>query len=119
MKKWYLPEFDFTIHLVLDPSLKGIKDSYVKRLFLTDLTKDTECDGVCHIDKGKENVYILLLVDKKAGIPALADIVSHEVFHAVGYLYESIEDNTKLRDVAEVPAYYQGWLTGEILEHVI
>lgn len=115
MKKWYLPEFDFTFYLTLDPSLKEIKDKEVRLKFEEDLGKSTECGGICHENKDLTAAYILIVPDKEIDFPILVDIVAHEVFHAIGFLYKSIEDETQIQTVTEVPAYYQGWLTGEII----
>ena len=114
MKSWTLQEFDFVFYLATD--IKEIKNEKVAYKFWKDLNKDPKPGALCHMDDDKEGAYILILPEQTETFIDLVDYVSHEVYHAVGFLYESIEDETEIQDVAEVPAYIQGWLTGKVLE---
>ena len=112
MKKWTIDPFVFTVVFAADP--KEIRDPVVRRR-LTRLVKDGGSSAFCHMSKDTNTAYILLVPDKTASFPDLVDSVAHEVFHVVGFLYEAIGEDARIRDVSEPPAYWQGFLTGEII----
>lgn len=114
MRSWTLEQFEFTFYLATN--VKEIRNEKVAYKFQADLNKDPKPGALCHIDDDKEGAYILLLPEQTGSFLELVDYISHEVYHAVGFLYEAIEDETQIQDVAEVPAYLQGWLTAKILK---
>lgn len=116
MKTWYLEPFDFYFYFTTQLSELSGEEVYYK--FQADLAKSTESAALCHMDDKKRGAYIYIAPDKGASFIELVDIVAHEVYHAVGFLYEAIEDNTQIQATPEIPAYIQGWLTGEIIKEL-
>lgn len=111
MKKLAMPQYGMTIYFTLDWT--EIKNKRVRWKFQRD-TEDDDADGVCHQDK-EGGIYIWINPNEDMDFISLIDIVAHEVFHAVGFIYKYIGDKTQIRDTEESPAYYQGWITGEIV----
>ena len=112
MKCWKFRQFGAEVYFTTD--WRQIKNETVRWKFERDAKT---AGGVCHEDK-EGGIYIWIEPDKESDFINLVDYVAHEVFHAVGYLYKHIGDNTRIRHVEEAPAYHQGFLTGEILKEL-
>ncbi len=111
MKKWKQAPFGFTFYFTTD--ISEIQDERVRAKFIRDLA-DPGTAGVCHQDK--EGAAYIYVDPSETRLPLLLDTVSHEAFHAVGFLYKYIGDKTKIRSTEETPAYLQGWLVGRIVK---
>jgi len=106
---WEFLPYEVTIHFVVD--IKDIENEKLRDKFKKETGMD--CAGACHREENEIAIFINL--DNCDTFIALVDVVAHEVYHAIGFLYRYISDKSKIADVDEIPAYYHGYLVGEII----